>query len=275
MPASIPSKIYKFQSFESEYSIENLKNSEVWFSKPKGLNDPFDCDILVNFMDTDNKEKMLEFFEKYYFKNLRKSGKEKVEVEEEISTFKRQHFPNGKPDQKASAVAKELFQEFSQKQKESYANMGVGCFTTELANILMWSHYANGHRGFCLEFDTELFLSSARIPDKNLMKVIYSDSYPMLSPTDWYESPRRLLEPLYTKSKDWISEQEWRLLKKNGNKGFRYNPNALTAIYFGCWATKENIAKITSLPMTPAPRFYKMQRSEKEFKLEYLPHHLS
>jgi len=137
----------------------------------------------------------------------------------------------------------------------------------------MWSHYANGHKGFCLEFDTEFFLLSARIPSVKLTKVIYSDSYPMMSPRDWYKSPRRSLEPIHTKSKDWTSEQEWRLVRKSGDKSLRYHPDALTAIYFGCWATKDNIDKIMNLPLTPRPRFYKMQRSTTEFKLEYVPYH--
>jgi len=121
MVANIPPKLYKFQSFDSDKSIENLRCSQIWFSKPKGLNDPFDCDISINFIDMDNEEVMLDSFENYHFEGLRKSGKV-----EEISIFKQQHFPNGKPDQKALAEARKVFLEYSQSQRASYEDMG-GC----------------------------------------------------------------------------------------------------------------------------------------------------
>lgn len=33
---------------------------------------------------------------------------------------------------------------------------GVSCFSEKVDDLLMWGHYAEGHRGFCLEFDTSL-----------------------------------------------------------------------------------------------------------------------
>ncbi len=33
---------------------------------------------------------------------------------------------------------------------------GVACFSAKVDDILRWSHYADGHRGSCLEFDTGL-----------------------------------------------------------------------------------------------------------------------
>ena len=262
MVKNIPPRLYKFQSFEGKSSIENLRRSQIWFSKPAGLNDPFDCTIPVKFIDTDNEDVMTKFMENYYFENLRKSGNA-----EEISKFKQEHFRNGKLDQETLIQADKMIREFSQQQTKKYLNTGVACFTTELTNILMWSHYANGHRGFCLEFDTEYFPSSAK-----LIKVIYGSSYPTLSPEDLFKEPHKLGEPLYTKSKDWENEEEWRLIMKKGDSSFEYNPKALTGIYFGYWALKENIDKIITLPAKSAPRLYQMQRSKTEFKLEYIPY---
>ncbi len=33
------------------------------------------------------------------------------------------------------------------------ASIGVICFSSNYDNILMWSHYANNHKGICIEFD--------------------------------------------------------------------------------------------------------------------------
>lgn len=34
-------------------------------------------------------------------------------------------------------------------------SMGVVCLSEHGDDILMWSHYSDGHQGFCLEFDRE------------------------------------------------------------------------------------------------------------------------
>ena len=36
----------------------------------------------------------------------------------------------------------------------------ITCFSSDSANLLMWSHYADGLRGFCLGFDKELLIKS-------------------------------------------------------------------------------------------------------------------
>ena len=44
--------------------------------------------------------------------------------------------------------------------------MGVTCFTEDCTNLLMWSHYAENHTGFCLEFDaSNEFFSNVRKVD--------------------------------------------------------------------------------------------------------------
>jgi hypothetical protein len=38
--------------------------------------------------------------------------------------------------------------------RKSRFERGVACFSAAADNLLLWAHYADGHRGFCLEFDT-------------------------------------------------------------------------------------------------------------------------
>ena len=124
MAENIPPKIYKFQSFENRYSIENLKHGQIWFSKPEGLNDPFDCAIPTNFIGTDNEEEMAKFFTGYYFANLVKSGKP-----EEITKLTLQHFHEAKPDKELMIRMERIFQEWSQQRIGEFSRMGVACFT--------------------------------------------------------------------------------------------------------------------------------------------------
>jgi DUF2971 family protein len=51
--------------------------------------------------------------------------------------------------------------------------LGVFCLAGTPENILMWSHYSNGHTGFCLEFrhEDEPFLGRA-------LPLTYAEEYP-------------------------------------------------------------------------------------------------
>ena len=70
---------------------------------------------------------------------------------------KSKYLPNGKPSQKFIDGMEKVRRIRNQELRAQISQRGVACFTTELNNILMWSHYADGHKGFCLEFDTNFF----------------------------------------------------------------------------------------------------------------------
>ncbi len=78
-------------------------------------------------------------------------------------------------------------------------------------NLLMWSHYADQHRGFVIEFEGESeFLAPAyakRIPTF-LEKVEYNDLRPHLSATTLNRP-----EALVRKASAWAYEREWRAIK--------------------------------------------------------------
>lgn len=257
-----PQRLYKFQSCNNPYSIENLKQSEIRFSKPANLNDPFDCAIPVVFTYKNND--VVEFVTQYYFEDLRKQGKS-----EEIPARKRQYLPNGKPSPELIESTKKISQEKSRQAMIENENCGVACFTQKMNNLLMWSHYADGHKGFCLEFDTTLFLIQAQPKYK---EVIYSNSYPKLSLLDIKRAPDRLYEPLRTKSKDWTYEEEWRLIMKEGNLSVKYDPKALTAVYFGCLMNDEKKAEIASISSISTTRLFNMKRSQNKYILEVEPY---
>ena len=65
--------------------------------------------------------------------------------------------------------------------KESIENViwscGIFCCTTEYDNIPMWAHYADNHRGCCMEFDVTKDLDFFHFP----MKVTYDNTYPSIS----------------------------------------------------------------------------------------------
>jgi len=125
----------------------------------------------------------------------------------------------------------------------------------------MWSHYANGHRGFCLEFDGELQ------PFKNAIAVQYSDRLPTLYKPE--DDAADLQTPLITtKSTGWAYEKEWRLIIRDGDKALRVDAAALTGIYFGCAMPSDHKKEISLILRNTPTKMYDMKRSETEFKVE-------
>jgi hypothetical protein len=147
---------------------------------------------------------------------------------------------------------------------------GVCCFSASCSDILMWSHYADGHRGLCLEFDSRCF------PPDKVFQVNYSECYPSLPPeVATLDRPLqfdKLMELLTTKSKHWEYEEEWRVFTEVGGKPINYSPDVLTRVYFGCAMTEVHIDVLTQLLRGTPTRLYKMQPSKTGFEVTAEPY---
>ena len=86
------------------------------------------------------------------------------------------------------------------------------------SSMLMWSFYANYHKGYCVE---------AEIDDKNLLNVIYDDIPIKIESQDVSED-EKIKMILSRKYKDWAFEKELRVLCKE-----RYVNISVKSIYFG------------------------------------------
>lgn len=88
--------------------------------------------------------------------------------------------------------------------------IGVLSLTEKNDNLLMWSHYADSHRGFCLCFDATAGFFNRRRTDNDefyhLRKVSYSAKRPSKSMMDIGS-----IELFLLKSDVWSYEYEWRM----------------------------------------------------------------
>ena len=83
-------------------------------------------------------------------------------------------------------------------KKEMGERFGLICFCEHWHNPLLWSHYADRHRGICLGFDVD---------DRGLKPVNYAKERSDLKIPLTKENADELL---YTKYRDWKYEEEWR-----------------------------------------------------------------
>lgn len=106
------------------------------------------------------------------------------------------------------------------------------CLSTRYDSPLMWSHYADQHRGICVEFDV------SKLPPRALRKGVYGTSREIAASSirSWLRedsaAARNEIERacLFTKSTEWNYEEEYRLL---GPIGLQTSVVSTRSITFG------------------------------------------
>ena len=135
-------------------------------------------------------------------------------------------------------------------------------------NTLMWSHYADNHSGFCVEYE---FHSDDFRKDNidecsaaRLMKIKYIN--PKKNPLNFDPAPKSITteQGFMTKSKDWEYENEVRIIQYKPTGGtlreqYILDPQTkIVAIYFGYRCTQTNIEIIKKLLEGENIKYYKM-----------------
>ena len=146
-----------------------------------------------------------------------------------------------------------LIDEMDSKLAEKMKNLFlVGCLCTSYKNRLMWSHYADSHKGFCIEYDfsepEDEILSKLPLP------VVYSENRPLVpwkaaidnSVENMEEAYAEIVMGLLTKDKEWEYENEWRILIGATEDSELVMPK-VSCIYLGASIEKENRDKIVAI----------------------------
>jgi hypothetical protein len=143
---------------------------------------------------------------------------------------------------------------------------GVTCFSETVDDLLMWGHYADGHRGFCLEFDTaDPLLGSVK-------QVRYSDQFPKLDVTAITSKKfDQIMHLLLTKASHWSYEREWRAFHVKPACLFGYSRSSLTGLYFGAKMPEAQQQMIAKLLEKMPTRLYRMRLGASEFRLSSEP----
>lgn len=212
-PNFIPKKLYKY-SWLSNYTIENLENRQMYLSIPDEFNDPFDTFEIGTSM----KEQMPKGLEEMF--GFSESAIVNSKLKEKL------------PDIIHYGYNSENFGEILGLRN----GIGVCCFTENSPdNIIMWSHYANQHRGICLEYD----FSQREDIFQRLHPILYRNHYIDMELSSHSRYSRdgfmfAMIQTHLTKSKEWEYEMEWRFLEHIQEEG-RFADTVVhpTHIYLG------------------------------------------
>jgi len=138
----------------------------------------------------------------------------------------------------------------------------------------MWSHYADGHKGLCIEFSASNesyldFFGRAHPVD-------YQSDLPVLNfytdhPLD------KVQKYLLTKAIDWSYEKEYRIIEKNRNRKqyHDFDPILIRRVFLGSCISEKHIQSVQSfvdeIPSNVRPMLLQAQRSPLAYSLEFEP----
>ena len=147
-------------------------------------------------------------------------------------------------------------------------SLGIYSLSTTFSNELMWAHYANSHKGFCLEYETTKLKDKYLAPEMvTELEVDYNPKPQTLTYLDIKEKNKILKKLFATKSLNWSYEKEIRLIFDTFELK-DYHPSALTGIYFGTRFPSEKKQQLINSLTNRDIRFYEMYREENSYNLK-------
>lgn len=308
-------KIYKYTSIDS--AIKIIKFEKVLLNKPTKFNDPFDCsfgldkddekksfDLLFNYCAikmfyelvnnkdirlTKGQQKLFAIIngEFNHMKKLRNKNPYYTEIPMINGFIKQVIKANPQVKVDLDKYYEDFKNEIMKKIDEIKDKALISCFSKRNDSTLMWSHYADSHRGICIEYN---------FPAKdNYKKVKYTNKRPQMKlfnlisaflghtivgkelKADEYKYTKEILKPFFVKSIDWKYEDEVRCIyttddyKKDdieydGDNHF-VKVGSIKKIFIGCKARGPKVDEILRLASHRKIPVVFMKESEDEFMI--------
>lgn len=285
--------LYRYREFKSDeiniYAPKTRKEMkmEQWKveafegmlrpSSPLFFNDPYDCtfcfqpEAVINIVERQRYIKSLQ-------KVLKLSQKEKniirgsKSAEEALRKIFKTHNISFSPEWWNSFA--EIGEESSIKITE---NVKVVCLSELYDSVLMWSHYAKNHTGFCIEYNFD----ERDVFYEHLYQVVYTNDRYAVHDTDLKSNnPDWIYKAICQKADAWSYEKEWRIvipnynvvrsqvLEQPKNQVALNVKNNIKAFYLGSKISDEHKNEIIQFGKANATPVYQMVLSSKSYELK-------
>ena len=258
--------LFRYRAVD-EKSISALKSDTLYFSTPAYFNDPFDTLIHTNYLEIlRNVDYCLTSNMKSYIK--RHKGMMAKEQDDLISAIWQS--PSGRENLKED-MFRRVREASTNLSEVLLKNTRIICLSEKYDSMLMWSHYADYHKGFCIVYnksvDTEadVYASDDSLIKKKpvLMPVEYVETqldlteevseyvraYKMPNIMEMYPpftnlSQEKLRKAITQKSLDWEYEKEWRIIPRHISLEHESNLHHMiakpAALIIGCKCSEQD-----------------------------------
>lgn len=227
--------VYKYRGGAFERDLESLKNDTFWASNTSQLNDPCEGLILI-----DDYQEQIENLKKIFY----------------------QHSDN-------LALIEQSFQNIINMKD---TKLGIFSLSKRYDDELLWAHYANSHKGFCIKYDLDQLLAKQN-PKHRFFDIQYSDKVQNLDFSQILDQddPDHLVKKMLGyKSQRWEYEQELRIITEN--QGINsYDYRAVKAIYFGLKTPSEEIEQVMETLQGRNIKYFQMYLKPNSFQFKAKP----
>lgn len=235
-------RYFKYINFHDGFE-HILKNNTLKFTDPEEFNDPFDCN-----------ERFLEIV-----------ISPEAEKQQILEAGIKHNIPRNILRQQFRRIGDNSVYKKALKQKKK--DFKVSCFSEVSDDVLMWSHYADRHKGLCLGFDLNILC-----PEYVLYPVNYIDDVQQID--GMANTPYVFYYWVTFKASRWKYEKEIRAVSKNGLSIIPFPKDALREVTFGCNVTMSTIN--STLKELKKLRYrnllvFKMEISDKTLLLKKTP----
>lgn len=217
-------------------NVDNLKSDILYYSTPKNFNDPYDTLIYANYLQIikDVYYNLKTGMDSYLEGIIKKSPL----LEADVYAL----WYGSNRNEILDMFLEQIFNYIKMIQEDLRNKTKIICFTEEYLSMLMWSHYADSHKGFAIIYDrnnienADNFTCTGDLIRKKpiLRQVTYNQqqsdltyeiedyirAYRMTSLGDVVPpipnlSQDKLRKMITEKSPDWSYEKEWRLIPRH------------------------------------------------------------
>ena len=227
---------YKYRGGDDkvfERDLESLENNYFWAPSRIELNDP--CETLVS---DEMLRRQIDGLTKLF-------GKNKTSIEHLYSAL--------------------------DTLMDKRSKVGIYSLSTSFDHELLWAHYANSHKGFCIQYDLDLLAHQNIYQNLHVFPVDYKKELPSISIEDISKEKDYFLCKVFgTKSKLWEYENEIRIITDTlGENDYDYS--AVTAVYFGYRMLDQHKEKMMNRLQGRGIKYFQMYLEDNSYKFRKRP----
>jgi len=238
--------LYKYRTLSTQnglrFAEDMLVNRQAYFAPAMSFNDPFEGQTAISFVAD------RQFKQDWFTKNLQKyfGMSKKTALREAKKKI-------------ANATMVEPVLETSLRKLIREA-IGIFCLSEKSNNILMWSHYADGHKGICIELKPS---SSTHLKFfRNSMPVLYQNRFPVIEYyNDQSSEGDQAIAAHATKDSNWAYEKEWRVFSMGGSEVQTLPEGLISGVIMGCAISDEHRHLVLEWASQTSPRISVYQSS--------------